>query len=213
MPNPNSKNSQKRRKPGKALESVARQIKDSDEFVAHVANISDRYRREHALDLGPRARDVRQSLKIFRKHAAALGAWLREAYKENRAAPEHDALEKVGTLLHGAPALVYARSKEVQSWLEQAARAADKCIAEGASSRSKADESAIGNAPRVAAEGVRATFEHHQLKLSTRLGKDSQGDAIRLLCAVAKNAGDAELTPQAAKRALVESGRKKSTMP
>lgn len=202
-----SKNKEKRRKPGKALETVARQIKDSDEFVGHVASISDRYRREHALDLGSRSRDVRQSLKVFHKHAAALEVWLRLAHKENRSAPECDALEKLGAAMHGAPALVYARSKEVQSWLEQAAKAADKSITDSA----RAPRNADANAPRVAAEGLRATFEHHQLKFSTKVGKESQSDAVRLLCAVAKNAGDAELTPQDARKALVESGRNRSS--
>lgn len=206
IPGP-SKNKEKRRKPGKALENVARQVKDSEEFVGHVASISDRYRREHELDLGSRGRDVRQSLKVFQKHAAALEAWLRQAHKENRSAPEYDALEKLGAAMHGAPALVYARSKEVQSWLEQAAKTAEKCIADSA----RAPRNADVNAPRIAAEGLRATFEHHQLKFSTKLSKDSQSDAVRLLCAVAKNAGDAELTPQAARKALVESGRTKST--
>jgi hypothetical protein len=202
-----SKNKEKRRKPGKALENVARQIKDSEEFVGHVASISDRYRREHALDLGSRGRDVRQSLKAFHKHATALATWLRQAHKENRSAAECDALEKLGAALHGAPALVYARSKEVQSWLEQATKAADKCIADSARSSRNVD----ANAPRIAAEGLRATFERHQLKLSTKLGKDSPSDAVRLLCAVARNAGDAELTAQAARKALVESGRPKSS--
>lgn len=197
---------EKRRKPGKALETAARRIKDSEEFVGHVASIAARYRREHALDLGSRGRDVRQSLKVFQKHAAALEAWLRQAHKENRSAPQCDALEKLGAAMHGAPALVYGRSKEVHSWLEQAAKAADKSIADSA----RAPRNADANAPRVAAEGLRATFEHHQLKFSTKLGKDSQSDAVRLLCAVARNAGDAELTPQAARKALVESGRSKS---
>ena len=200
-----SRNKEKRRKPGKALENLARQVKDSEEFVGHVASIADRYRREHALDLGSRGRDVRESLKVFQKHAAALEAWLRQAHKENRSAPECDALEKLGVAMHGAPALVYARSKEVQSWLSQAAKTADKCIADSA----RAPRNADANALRIAAEGLRATFEHHQLKFSTKLGKDSQSDAVRLLCAVAKNAGDAELTPQAARKALVESGRTK----
>ena len=201
MPQPApSKNNDRRRKPGKALESVARQIKDSDEFVTHVAGIADRYRREHELETGSRGRDVRQSLQSFSKHAAALREWLRQAHKANRSAPECDALGKLGS----ASDLVRVRSHEMQSWLTHAAQAAEHCLANGARSTRDADR----NAPRIAAEGVRATFEHHRLKFSTRLGRESQSDAVRLLCAIAKNAGDAELTPQAAKDALVASGRK-----
>jgi len=192
----------KRRKPGKALEKAARQVKDSDEFVEHIANIADRYRREHALDMGPRGRAARQSMSVFRKHAAVLSAWLQQAHKEGLTAPEYDALNKIGTVLHGAPGFARAQSKDVQSWLVQAGKAAESCIAGAKRQPRNADK----NAPRIAAEGLRATFEHHVLKLSTQLTKDSQSDAVRLLCAIAKNAGDAEMTPEAARKALVESG-------
>src|SRR5687768_13895813 len=36
-------------KVGKRLEKVAREIKDADEFVEHVAGLANRYRREYAL--------------------------------------------------------------------------------------------------------------------------------------------------------------------
>jgi predicted transcriptional regulator len=192
----------KRRKPGKALEKATRLIKDSDEFVEHVANIADRYRREHALDMGPRARAVRQSMNVFRKHAATLAAWLQQAHKEGLTAPEYDALNRISIVLHGAPGVVNAQSKDVQSWLARAGKAADSCIADAKRLPRNADK----NAPRLAAEGLRATFEHHKLKFSTQAGKDSQSDAVRLLCAIAKNAGDAAMTPEAARKALVESG-------
>ena len=64
----------RKKKPSKSVEKAARSVKDSDDFVQHIANIADRYRREHALDLGPRARAVRQSLRAFHKHAAAEDA-------------------------------------------------------------------------------------------------------------------------------------------
>lgn len=195
----------KRRKPAKALENAARQIKDSDEFVMHVANIAERYRREHALDAGSRSRDMRQSLRTFQKHAAALDEWLRSAGRENRSTPEGAALDRIGTALNGAPTFAYARSKDVGEWLEQAARAAAQCLAE--SSRSgHADQSA----PAIAAEALRATFERHQLKLSTKGSDENPADAVRLLCAIAKSAGDADLTPRLARDALTASGRRKS---
>ena len=192
----------KRRKPGKALEKAARQVKDSDEFVEHIANIADRYRREHALDMGPRGRAVRQSMNVFRKHAAALSAWLQQAHKEGLTAPEFDALNRIGTVLNGVPGLARAQSKDVQSWLAQAGKAADTCIADAKRQPRNSDK----NAPRIGAEGLRATFEHHKLKFSTQLTKVSQSDAVRLLCAIAKDAGDSAMTPQAARQTLVESG-------
>lgn len=188
----------KRRKPGKALTKAAREIKDSDEFVAHVGNLSDRYRQEHALDAGPGNNAARQSLRAFHKHAAALTLWLEQADKSTSA--EQDALNKIGAVLYGSAGHAHAASKSVLEWLARSESAATRCIAETATRKSQK------NAPRIAAEGLRATFEHHQLKVSTAGTKDKPGDAVRLLCAIAKNAGDATLTPADAKQFLVESG-------
>jgi hypothetical protein len=188
----------KRRKPGKALEKAAREIKNSDEFVEHVGNLSDRYRREHALDAGPRNSAARQSLRTFHKSAAALALWLAQADKSTSA--EHDALDKIGVALYGSAGHAHAASKNVLEWLAQAEGAAARCIADASSRKSRK------NAPRIAAEGLRATFEHHQLKLSTAGAKDKPSDCVRLLCAIAKNAGDASLTAAEAKQFLVESG-------
>lgn len=189
----------KRRKPGKALEKAAREIKNSDEFVEHVGNLSDGYRREHALDVGPRSSDVRQSLRAFHKHAAALTLWLGQADKSTSA--ERDALNKLGVGLYGSAGHARVASKSVQEWLAQAEGAAARCIADASSSRKLRR-----NAPRIAAEGLRATFEYHQLKLSTAGAKDKPSDSVRLLCAIAKNAGDGSLTAEEAKQLLVESG-------
>lgn len=200
-----SKRKKPARKPSKALEKAARLIKDADDFVEHVGNLSERYRREHALDAGPRGRTVKQSLAAFRKRATALADWLQQARKEAPATPERDALDKISVELHGAPGLAQAQSQDVQSWLARAGKAADVSVAK-AKLQPRVAKSALRTAPRVAAEGLRATFEHHQLKFSTQLSKARQSDAIRLLCAIAKHAGDADLTPQLARQALLESG-------
>jgi len=92
---------------GKRLETVAREIKDADDFVEHVAGLAKRYRRDDAL--------------------------------------------------------------------------------------------------RIAAEGLRATFEHHKLKLAAGTDK-KPGDAVRLLCAIAREAGET-VEPAAAKAALKDSNR------
>lgn len=195
-----------RRKPAKALESAARQVKDSEEFVTHIANIANRYRHEYSTDLGARAREVRQSLRAFHKQAALLREWLQAAQKESNPPPQRDALARIGTVMNGVSSPAFTKAKDVQAWLEQAIEAAEQCIAESARSPRAAET----GASRVAAEALRATFEYHKLKLSTKTGKDTQGDGIKLLCAIAKNAGDAGLTPQAARQAFVESGRSKS---
>jgi hypothetical protein len=63
----------------------------------------------------------------------------------------------------------------------------------------------IRAAPKVAAEALRATFEFHKLKLSAQASAKKQSDAVRLLCAIAKNAGDGSLTAQEARQALLAS--------
>ncbi len=50
---------------GKRLEAVAREIKDADEFVEHVAGLAKRYRREQALRAGDAQAELRQSLRLF----------------------------------------------------------------------------------------------------------------------------------------------------
>jgi len=199
----------KRRKPSKALDKAARQVKDADDFVEHIGNIADRYRREHALDMGPRGKTMKQAINAFRKHSTALAAWLQQAHKENQSAPEHDALDKISIVLHGAPGLAYAQSKDVESWLARAGKAADKSIADD----KRRPRNAGRTAPRVAADGLRATFEHHKLKFSTQVGKTTQSDPVRLLCAIAKHAGDAAMTPQIAKQALIDSGNGRKIRP
>ncbi|HEY4369847.1 MAG TPA: hypothetical protein VGN07_21610 [Steroidobacteraceae bacterium] len=197
----------RRKKPSKSLEKAARSVKDADDFVQHIANIADRYRREHALDLGPRARAVRQSLRAFHKHAAALAGWLRQAQKQNGEVAEHDALNKIGTTLYGSPVLAHAESKNVLAWLAQAEQAAERCVADAKPAAGKRER----NAPRLAAEGLRATFEHHKLKLSAPVAKGKPGAAVFLLCAIASNAGDASFTVEDAKKSLLESGRQAAT--
>lgn len=196
----------KRRKPSKALDKAARQVKDADDFVEHIGNVAERYRREHALDLGPRGKSVKQAVGAFLKHATALAAWLQQAHKENQSTPESDALDKISVVLHGAPGLAHAQSKDIESWLARAGKAAEKCGTDGKrQSRGSRKSGTERNAPRIAAEGLRATFEHHKLKFSTQVTKTKQSDAVRLLCAIAKHAGDSDMTPQAARQALVDS--------
>jgi len=105
---------------------------------------------------------------------------------------EREALEKLDD------SSLRALSPQVLDWLIRAGTAAkDSVTTSGRPSR------AGGNAALlVAAEGLRAIFEHHKLKLSTS-GKASQpAEAVLLLCAIAHEAGDEELQPEAAKAAL-----------
>lgn len=194
----------KRKSPGKALTRTARDVKDSDEFVAHIASIAELYRREHALDATPRGSAVRQSLKVFRKHADALSQWLKQAQQRPSAA-EHDALDKVGSVLYGAAHHAHTASKGVAEWLVQAEAAAGRCLEDPRLLPRKAQP----NAPRLAGAALRATFEHHKLKFSAQVGPEKHSDAVRLLCAIAKHAGDLAFTPAAARQALLESGERR----
>lgn len=192
----------RKKKPSKSIEKAARSVKDADDFVQHIANIADRYRREHALDSGPRAREQRQALRTFHKHATALAQWLEQAQKSGAHA-EQDALNRIGVALYGSPVLAHAESRNVAAWLAQAGKAAEKCAAD-AKSPGKRDR----NAPRVAAEGLRATFEHHKLKWSTSAAKNNPGAAVVLLRAIANAAGDTEFTTQDAREFLLQSARR-----
>jgi hypothetical protein len=188
-----------RRRRSKSLEKVARSIKDSDEFVEHVFNIAWSYRSNYELDAGPRSRAVRQSLRTFRKHADALGAWLDSAHRESKPAPEHEALSKIGLAMSAASSAARQQSVEFRAWLRNAAASSVKADKMFQGSRTQ-------NAPRLAAEAVRATFEHHRLKVSYQVTKERQSEAVRLLCAIAKDGGDSSMTPTAAKDWLVKSG-------
>jgi hypothetical protein len=194
----------KRKKPTKALEKCAREVKDADELVAHVANIADRYRREHALDAGSRNTAVRKSMRDLQKHAAALVVWLQGAHQTSQTTTEYAALSKIGAVLYGVPGLAHAESKSTLTWLAQAERAAAQCLANVKLLPRKPQS----NAPRVAAEALRATFEHHKLKWSATVTKQKQSDAVRLLCAIAKSAGDATLSPDMARSVLRATGDK-----
>src|SRR5688572_22455968 len=90
----------RRKKLSSAAERCARAIKDSDEFIDHVGNITDRYRRQHALDNAARRSSVRRALRQSHKHAAALGTWLEQARKPQGDTPEGAALAEMGRALH-----------------------------------------------------------------------------------------------------------------
>ncbi|HEY0687037.1 MAG TPA: hypothetical protein VGD45_32135 [Steroidobacter sp.] len=183
---------------GKRLEAVAREIKDADEFVEHVAGLAKRYRREQALRVGDAQAELRQSLRTFQKHASALAEWLQQANSGKANAIERKAFDALGTKLFGSPVLARPQSTQTLDWLTRAAQAADETIGE---MKQGGPEDAL----RIAAEGLRATFEHHKLKLAT--GSDKKpGDAVRLLCAIAREAGET-IEPPAAKAALRDGHR------
>jgi hypothetical protein len=188
----------KRRKISAALAKVARAIHDSEAFLIHVGSIADRYRREHALDTGPRGREVRQALRTFRRHAAGLVEWLSTA-QSRPSSLEHEALTKIAASLRTAPNQLLATSGTFVEWLKRTDSAAGEAETQ-LTGRKRA------NAPLIAAEALRATYEHHGLKWSTQVTKRSVGSAVQLLCAIAKSAGD-ELTPEEARAALLAATR------
>jgi hypothetical protein len=187
-------------KPTKALAATARSVKDNDEFVAHVANIAARYRRAHALDSGPEARAMRQAMRVLHKQTSVLSQWLLRAQKVSPATPEANAYRRIKTALYGAAGTVIADDSTIKAWLSQAAKAAaDELASSKGAAKSNA---ATPEAVRLAVEGLRATFEHHKLKWSATVTKSKQADAVRLLCAIAKQAGDA-MTPHEARQWLL----------
>lgn len=183
---------------GKRLESVAREIKDADDFVEHVAGLVKRYRREQALRVGDAQVELRQSLRTFHKHASALAEWLEQANNGKATVIERKAFDAFGTKLYGSPVLARPPSTQALDWLIRAGQAADATVTE-------MKQGGADDALRIAAEGLRATFEHHKLKLAAGTDK-KPGDAIRLLCAIAREAGET-VEPATAKAVLKDSNR------
>lgn len=183
---------------GKRLESVAREIKDADGFVEHVAGLAKRFRREHALRVGDAQAELRQSLRAFHKHASALAEWLEQANSGKATAIERKAFDAFGTKLYGSPVLARPPSTQALDWLTRASEAADATVIE-------MKQGGAEDALRIAAEGLRATFEHHKLKLAAGTDK-KPGDAVRLLCAIAREAGES-IEPATAKAALKDTHR------
>jgi hypothetical protein len=182
----------------KTLEKVARTIKDADDFIEHVFGVANSYRINHGREAGDQGRAIRTELKTFNKHASALSAWLKSANRETQATAEHEALLQISLALHGSPTSARAASMATQEWLANAAAASERAAQtlKGKSPR---------HAPRLAAEALRATFEHHRLKVSYQASESNQSDAVRLLCALAKAAGD-DMAPAAAREWLQQTG-------
>lgn len=193
-----------RKKIGRRLERIARQIKDSDEFVDHVAGLCGRYRHEHALRESAAQAAVRQSTRTFQRHAGALAVWLQQAHDGAMTAIEREALDRIGALLHGSPGAARSQSAPVLNWLTRASQAAEESIVKMA----RRQNDVAGGAARVVAEGLRATFEHHKLKVTlSAVGSDRPANAVGLLCAIAQDAGDDSLDADTAKAAVRDAGR------
>lgn len=174
----------------KSLEKVARSIKDSDEFVEHVFGIAAAYRAQHALESSAKGAEIRKALKIFDKHAGALHAWLGNALKPGPTA-EHEALNQLSMALHGSPVSARAPALATQMFLADATRVTERAV-------QALKRNPIRRAPRTAAEALQSTFAHHGMKISYRASAAKPSDAIRLFCAIAKDAGDTQVTPELA---------------
>ena len=193
----------KRRKTGKRLERIARQVKDSDEFVDHVAGLCSRYRHEHGLREGSTQAALRQSTRAFHRHATALALWLQQAHDGAMTAIEREALDRIGTLLHGSSGAARAQTRPILDWLTRAGQAAETSLAK----MTRRQNDLADSAARTVAEGLRATFEHHKLKVVLSATDPDHPNAVLLLCAIARDAGDHSLDADAAKAALREAGR------
>ena len=73
-------------------------------------------------------------------------------------------------------------ARRCASWTRTQLAAASSALAEAAPTAARDD------AIRGAAEGLRATFERHGLKLSQRTAQQQPSDAVRLLCALVNGA-------------------------
>lgn len=187
-----------KRRRTKALEKAARAVKDDDEFVAHVFAIARAFAIQHELDRN--AGSVRRSLKAFDKHALKLIEWLDAA--GTAATPEHGALRQIDAACK-ALEVPYIDAAGLRTALRAAATA-------GRRAEAKLKGRKLRNAPRQAAEALRATFEHHKLKVSYQASQKKQSEAVKLLCAIAKDGGDPTMTPAQARLWLIESQAKRA---
>lgn len=182
----------------KSIEAIARTVSDDDEFVEHIFAIAAAYRSQHLLESSSKGAEVRQALKTFGKHAIALELWLRQALTASQTTAEHEALKQLSTALHGSPLSARAQAQATQLWLAELNGVSERAL-------QLLKRQPVRRAPVAAAEALCATFQHHALKISYRGSGDKPSDAIRLLCAIAKDAGDA-ITPEQARQFLKGKG-------
>jgi hypothetical protein len=183
----------------KSLEKVARTVRDSDEFVEHIFGIAASYRAQHTLESSANGAEIRKALKTFGKHAGALDLWLRQALKTSQASAEHEALKQLSTALHGASTSAFTQAHTTQLWLASLSAAIDGTL-------QSLKRSPVRRAPQAAAEALRTTFKHHGVKIVYRDSAEQPSDAIRLFCAIAKDAGDT-LAPEQARLFLKDKAR------
>ena len=174
----------------KSLETLARSVKDSEQFVNHVCNVAAAYGKHAAVD-AVASRDVRHALRSFAKHAEAMSQWLQSAARGGSHSVEGQALRQLGFNTRNPGSV--GQSIGMRTWLTQVAEASS-AAAEAAPADARAE------ALRSAAEGLRATFERHNIKLSQRAPEQKQSDAVRLLCALVNASGAVEIEPAEAKQ-------------
>jgi hypothetical protein len=175
----------------RSLEVLARSIKDSEDFVTHVSNIAAAVGNHYARNSAA-GREMRQALRGLAKHAGALSDWLQSAARSGSSI-ESQALRQL-SVASGNPT-AFGESVAMRAWLSQLAAASD-AAADAPPDKSRED------ALRLAADGLRGTFEHHGLKLSQRAAQQKQSDAVRLLCAMVGQADTAGLDTAEAKQWL-----------
>jgi hypothetical protein len=176
----------------KSLETLARSVKDSEQFVAHVCNVAAAYSKHHAIDSAAH-RDVRQALRTCAKHAEALSQWLHSAARGSASSIESQALRQLG-MATSNPRWI-GQSIGMRGWLAQLAQASTVACEAPPRDLQQA-------ALRGAVEGLRATFERHGIKLSQRAPEQKHSDAVRLLCALVSVSGTLELEPAEARQLL-----------
>jgi hypothetical protein len=137
---------------------------------------------------------MKQSVRTFRKHAAALTEWFANATRAQ--AGEALALGQLEEQMRSAPGFVAGQSRAVSDWLRRAERTAAEILDGGARS------GPVRKAPLLTSEALLATFHHHQLKTSLGSAR-TPGPIVQLLCALAKAAGD-ELSTEEARSALAQ---------
>ena len=175
------------------LAALARQLSADPEFVAAIESEAASYRFSRALDRRSTTA-TRAALSRFGRQARGLADWLGAALG-GAETPQRDAVRKLNAAGLERGWLTRDRLEQMQATLLELAlleTRASEFLRDG--SRQKAA------APRLAAAALWALLPRHGVKVSMY----ENSDAVRLLVAIARDAGDRSLTPLAAKKFLQE---------
>jgi hypothetical protein len=175
------------------LPDVARSIKADPAFLTDLDQVVETYRFWHEHDCGPKAAASRAALRKFDKLTDELCEWLASALGTDET-PERLAARKINAASLERRLPAFERIESARYALLELSTLRDR-----AAQFLTADKSPKA-APRMAASYLWTLLPHYNVKVTMY----ENSAAVRLLVAIARDAGDRTLTLQAAKKFLRE---------